>query len=113
MTEHQKSLRKNRIPIRVSDEEKADLIRRSGGGELATWMRETCLATRPKHRNEPPKVDPILIRQIAYIGNNLNQIARSVNRTGVSSPIQIYAELEKIEKQLDQILEIHSVSKNI
>jgi len=54
--------------------------------------------------------DPALIRQLAYIGNNLNQLARSVNsanRKGqipAGLPTAIFASLCDIEEQLEGLI---------
>ena len=42
-------------------------------------MRETCLDTRPARSLRLPSIDPVLLRQLAGMGNNLNQIARKIN----------------------------------
>jgi hypothetical protein len=106
-----KEVRKKRIQIRVFDDEKDKLLELCDGDELAKWMRETCLGQKPKHRIRPPKVDPNLIRQISWIGNNMNQIARVTNSLSSVNSLSIIAELSNIESKLDQILELHSVSK--
>lgn len=62
---------------------------------------------RPKHR-PPPKVDPELIRQVARIGNNLNQIARRCN-TG--QRFDVLAELAEIERQLAELIELAKEGK--
>jgi len=59
-----------------------------------------------KHR-PPPKVDPALIRQVAAIGNNLNQIARRCN-TG--ERLEVLAELRAIERRLEEL--IHALQSN-
>ena len=74
------NLRRNKkISIRVFDHEKLDLLDRCTGSELAVWMRETCLAQKPKRPPKYPTIDPQLLRQLSGIGNNLNQVARHLN----------------------------------
>ncbi|WP_419789799.1 plasmid mobilization relaxosome protein MobC, partial [Shewanella xiamenensis] len=42
-------------------------------------MRERCLGSSAKRAPPAPSVAPELLRQLAGMGNNLNQIARVVN----------------------------------
>lgn len=70
---------------------------------------------RPKPRRREPKklgsvssVDPQLIRHLAQIGNNLNQLSHQVNAgalsgTGVQS-IQLLVQLKSIEAQLHSLI---------
>lgn len=59
-------------------------------------------------RRRIPKADPELIRQIALVGNNMNQIARAVNAAQVAgsraSAVDILSELASIERQLRQLV---------
>ena len=43
-------------------------------------MRETWLGEKQQKRSQIRKVDPQLLRQLASIGNNQNQIARIMNQ---------------------------------
>ena len=51
-------------------------------------------------------VDPLLIRQLAGIGNNLNQIARKLNM-GTDPDTDMLESVKKIEKRLKEILAKH------
>lgn len=72
---------------------------------------------RPRRR-EPKKLgavsgaDPVLLRELASIGNNMNQLARTVNAGLLAgSPIecvQILASLRSIEQQIMLIGERHA-----
>ena len=68
------------IKIRVSAEEFETLKFNSTKAELAAWMRDTCLNPGQtdfvRDLAQPSPVDPALLRALAGIGNNLNQIAR-------------------------------------
>lgn len=77
MTQSEK--RVNKLSVRVTEQEKIDLLTRCNGSELAVWMRKTCLAQKPKRRPKYPEIDPLLLRQLSGIGNNINQIARHLN----------------------------------
>jgi len=58
-------------------------------------------------RQKPtPKVDPELVRQVAAIGNNLNQIARRLNS---GDKFDVVPHLVAIEDQLEQLLNAHQV----
>jgi transcriptional accessory protein Tex/SPT6 len=96
-------MRKKEIKIRLSIDEFNRLNELKTKTHLAAWMREFCL-------NEvsvaSKKADPKLLRQIAGIGNNINQIARAVNTQNLSTLYQ----LGQIQKQLDEILNAHKTS---
>lgn len=93
------------IKVRVTDEEHAALKARSDKPRLAEWMRETCLDTsgQRKSRSQPRSAtDPALLRQLAGIGNNLNQIARRVNsgQWGSLERVHVMTALAAVERQL-------------
>ena len=73
--------------------------------QLAKWMREKCLAQESMKKRRTSKVDPDLLRQLVAIGNNLNQIARVVNRDQwvPVDRIAVCVQLAAIEKQLEKI----------
>ena len=58
---------------------------------------------RPK---KVPTADPELVRQVAAIGNNLNQIARRLNS---GDKFDVVPHLVAIEDQLEQLLNAHQV----
>ena len=99
--------RQKEIKIRCSDEEYQELQQRCTKLRLAEWMRETCLGTSAKRAPPAPTVAPELLRQLAGIGNNLNQIARVVN-SGAVDRAAIMGALVSIERQLDAIRAEHS-----
>ena len=51
-------------------------------------------------------VDPLLIRELASMGNNLNQIARKLNM-GTDPDTNMLESLKEIEKRLKEILAKH------
>jgi hypothetical protein len=101
------------IKIRVSPEELATLQMHCTKGELARWMREVCLNPGQTDLVEdlkgPSKVDPELLRQLAGIGNNLNQIGRKVNTDawGPSDRVAILAAMTGIERELAALRALH------
>lgn len=93
------------IKVRVTDDEYAALKQRSAKPRLAEWMRETCLDTsgQRKPRSQPrSSADPALLRQLAGIGNNLNQIARRVNsgQWGPLERVHVMTALAAVEREL-------------
>ncbi len=94
------------IKIRVLNKEYDELLHRCNKGRLAKWMREVCLDEAPDMQIST-KVDPALLRQIARIGNNLNQIARAVNRQVKGKKtinlLMVLSELISIENALKEI----------
>jgi hypothetical protein len=96
------------IKIRVTDEEFARLKGLSGDERLAEWMRSQCLGhdkAAGRRRTPVPKADPALLRQIAGIGNNLNQVARRVNsgEWGAVERVQVIAVLMAMERALQAL----------
>lgn len=95
------------IKIRLTEQEHSDLLANKGKKELATWLRELGLGAKAR-----PKYDPDLVRQVARIGTNLNQIAKAVNQSAsLGSPIdkaKIALELTVIREQLSSLLRLAS-----
>lgn len=65
--------RKKEIKIRLTEAE-FEALQSRRTKNLAGWMRDLALGAVPIRQ-----ADPKLVRQVAKIGNNLNQIARYVN----------------------------------
>lgn len=98
------------IKIRVNENEYQTLVEKKEIPELTTWIRETMLniseadlakLTKPKKikYNFPSDV----VRQLAGVGNNLNQIARHLNtRKGEEIDlIEVMVQLQKTENALN------------
>lgn len=96
--------RQNVIKIRVSDDELAALREMKTCTELARFIRESILQGETVVRTKAPAVDPQLLRSLAAIGNNVNQIARRLNKN-IDIPSAL--ELQYISNSLRQILELH------
>lgn len=97
------------IKIRLTDSELAILKMHSTRSELARWMREFCLSGGQQDLAATvgggEKTDPELLRQLAAIGNNVNQIARALN-TGTWGPLEkvaVLAALTEVEHDLKMI----------
>ena len=99
-----KTKREKTIKVRVSEDEHEALLHMSTKTHLAQWMRETCLNPTADWVSEKPaaKADPELLRALAGIGNNINQIARKINmgEWGVTDKVEILAALREIEQKL-------------
>ena len=100
------------IKIRVTDAELERLKALCPKAQLAEWMREHCLGVAPSQRRvPPPPIDPALLRQLAGMGNNLNQIARRVNsgEWGPLDRVQIVAAMSVIARELEGLRGDHQV----
>lgn len=103
--------RTKEIKIRLTPEEHAVLERAKTSGQLAAWMRETCMAaanregSRGKAPATPPPADPAILRQLAGIGGNLNQIARAVNTHGLPAldKVRLLAQLAALERAVTEL----------
>lgn len=97
-------IREKIIKIRVSGDEYEALKQRSTRAGLGRWMREFCLAddVKPKRSTSAPTASPELLRGLRGIGNNVNQIARQVNTSGVSAMdrVELLAALVAVERAL-------------
>jgi len=93
------------VKIRLYESELLELNQLKIGNELATWMRETCLGKKSKRRNAPIDIDPLLLRQLSAIGNNVNQLARLANANGMSAidSVEIVSVLHDIKAELEAI----------
>lgn len=75
----EKEKRDIKLTIRLSQSE-YEKIQEKCDGQMAVWLRDLAL----DNQQEKPKrivqvADPDLLRHLARIGNNMNQIARSLN----------------------------------
>ena len=67
--------RNKMLTMWVTEDEHRRLLERCDGRQLAAWMRQTCLDEKPARSGKLPSISPALLRQLAGMGNNLNQIA--------------------------------------
>ena len=98
-----------RVPADTAERwrEKAE----ASGMTLSDWVRgqiddKEIRGFRPRRpkpavpARQAPKADPKLIQQLAWIGNNLNQIARKINMDGVEERDELLEALLEIEMHL-------------
>ena len=111
MTKKEIVKRQKEIKIRLTDEEHKNLLDRCNTASLASWMRETCLSEKRTKQSKVVEVDPQLLRQLAGIGNNLNQIARIINQQSNTNEaidrIAVITALSGIERELQRLHDDH------
>lgn len=111
MTKKEVIKRQKEIKIRLTDEEHQALLDRCTTASLASWMRETCLNEKRTKQSKVVEVDPRLLRQLAGIGNNLNQIARIMNQQSKANSaidrIAVITALAGVERELQRLYDDH------
>ena len=105
MTKKEIVKRQKEIKVRLTEAEHQALLERMTGGELATWIRQTCLEEKPNKKRNYKVADPKLLAGLGRIGGNLNQIARQMNTVESDiEKIRAFAELAIIREQLQKVL---------
>lgn len=83
---------------------------------LAKFIRESALGNVIVRRIHPPKIDKKLLQQIAYIGNNLNQLTHAVNYSvKKNEPLElltIATELTLIRESLERLENQYTVKND-
>lgn len=76
----------------------------AAGISVAELIRQSVAGQKIRRTEKPAikKADPALLRQIAAIGNNLNQIARRCN---AGDRFDVLLELRSIEERLQELVE--------
>ena len=99
------SKRKKFIGIRLTEDEHDQLQARKLKPRLAAWMRDHCLGADVPLVNQVARIDPVLLRQLAGLGNNINQIARRVNSGEWDSlyQVNVLAHLVAIEQEISRL----------
>lgn len=93
------------IKIRSTPEEKSNWNKKASelGISLSELIRKSFGGVKTIS-NENKKIDPELIRQVAMIGNNLNQIARWANSyKDNAEALQVILHLKAIRESVDRI----------
>lgn len=98
-----------RIEIRTTPEEKQrwQAIAENKGVSLSELVRSALGGQRLRKRRDPPKVDPDLLRELARIGNNLNQIAHASNRRHPVPAAALLMRLIEIDRELSALRTVH------
>lgn len=103
------------IAIRLSLIERKMIDDRRGNLSIADFLRASAIGQnivkKQIHRITPPKVDPDLLRQLGWIGNNLNQLTRLANEqnnVNALDRITLSLELATIRQQLNDLKIYHT-----
>ena len=98
-----------RIEIRTTVEEKRHWqeIAENKGVSLSELVRSSLGGLRLRKRREAPRVAPELLRELARIGNNLNQIAHAANRQQPLESVALLIRLVEIDRELAAIRAAH------
>lgn len=98
-----------KIEIRTTPEEKRHWqdIAENKGVSLSELVRSTLGGLRLRKRREPPTVAPELLRELARIGNNLNQLAHAANRKKPLEAAPLLIRLIEIDRELAAIRAAH------
>ena len=108
------------VAIRLSVIEKNLIEERRGSLSVADFMRASAIGQNVAHREMvrrviPPRVDAELKRQVAYLGNNLNQltkIAHEYHQAGNLNVVSLASELAYIRYQLDSLIHHYTAPKS-
>lgn len=97
------------IKLRASSAERArwQELAAARGVSLSELIRSRLDGTRLRSRREPPPVAPDLLRELARIGNNLNQLARTANRREPVTATALLARLIEIDRELAGLRAAH------
>lgn len=90
--------RTKEIKIRLTPDEHSALLLRCDRPQLAEWLREIGLDQRK--RRPIPTTDPALLRQLAAIGSNLNQLARWCNSRKPIDAVEVSAALAALSREV-------------
>lgn len=97
------------IKIRTDPEEKRrwQALAENKGVSLSALVRALLDGQRLRRRREAPKVDPDLLRELARIGNNLNQLAHAANRRRPVETVALLVRLIEIDRELSALRQAH------
>ena len=93
------------IKIRLTESEHVQLLERSQSPRLAKWIREHCLAADVPAAQRVMRIDPALKRQLVGLGNNVNQIARTVHleQWNPIDRVDVIARLSAVQRDLERL----------
>ena len=104
-----KKIRDRYVQIRLTDTELNEIKARAGALGTSTFLRQLALnqkieQPKPKTKKVIHAADPELVRHVAWVGNNINQIAKHLN-LGNKLDNEVLMSLVKIQTDLDNELE--------
>jgi|AYRH01.1.fsa_nt_gi hypothetical protein len=99
------------LQVRCTPAEKAEWEAKADahGATVSELVRATFsgepLRTKPiaKRRRDYTSVDPALLRQLAGIANNLNQLAKWANKRGGVDAVETISHLIDLERSVNQL----------
>lgn len=92
-------IRNRKITVRLSEKERKFLGEQAdaGGMKIEPYIRELIMGNEIKSR--PKEEWAEVVRQVAAVGNNINQIARNTNM-GMEVTVDILKEVLEMQKQI-------------
>ena len=95
------------LTVWVTPDEHQAMLERCNQRQLASWIRDTCLDVRKPRARKIPNVDPQLLRALSGIGNNVNQMARTISMKArgmeTLNRLELLTELGAIERLLREL----------
>ena len=99
-------IRRNKIDLRLSDQELARLNRdvKKAGMSREAYLRQLIKQIQPK---ELPSADYTeILKNLRQIGNNMNQIAAKANAAGIVDAAEYWKAVRWLEKEIGRIMEV-------
>ena len=92
-------IRNRKITVRLSEKERKFLGEQAdaGGMKIEPYIRELIMGNEVKSRPKDEWAE--VVRQVAAVGNNINQIARNTN-IGMEVTVDILKEVLEMQKQI-------------
>lgn len=94
------------VKVRTTPEQKAAWFAKAAarGVSFSDFARQSLDGVVVRRRRGPRSVDPAMLRQLARLGNNLNQLARWANRDQrYADRLTILSQLVGIERELSAL----------
>ena len=100
-----------RLEVRTTPEDMArwQAVAESRGASLSDLVRSLLDGQRrsPRPQRAAPSVDPELLRELARIGNNLNQLARAASQQEPVPAAALLVQLIEIDRELGALRRAH------
>ena len=101
------------VKVRATSEQRTrwQAVAAAKGVSLSELVRQGLDGLRARSRRHQPRtVDPVLLRELARVGNNLNQLARWANREkGGADAVAVVARLIELDRELGALRRAHEV----
>ncbi len=112
MKEHSSNKRPAPFSVRLSDDERAELVRRAEAAELSlgAYWKSAVFNLPPPRKSRRPRSDTVelakLLGQLGRVGNNINQLARILNTDGS-------VEIPELEKALKDLADMRAAVMHV